>query len=78
MCCLPNSALFTNNHIISFVDRDQTYCDVSAGRRRLVGTYGYLAPEVLKGHPYTRASDLWSVGVILYILMTVRRIIRRL
>ncbi|CDJ41912.1 protein kinase, putative [Eimeria tenella] len=38
--------------------------------RRLVGTYGYLAPEVLKSGCYTPASDLWSVGVILYILMT--------
>ncbi|XP_053993135.1 mitogen-activated protein kinase 1-like isoform X2 [Hylaeus volcanicus] len=50
---------------------DQAYRDVSGGRRRLVGTYGYLAPEILSGHAYTRASDLWSVGVILYILMTV-------
>ena len=41
-------------------------------QRRLVGTYGYLAPEVLTSGRYTRASDLWSVGVILYILMTVR------
>ena len=40
-------------------------------RRRLVGTYGYLAPEVLKAGRYTCASDIWSVGVILYILMTV-------
>lgn len=46
------------------------YQDVRGGRRRLVGTYGYLAPEVLRGHEYTRESDLWSVGVIFYILMT--------
>ncbi|KAL8441610.1 hypothetical protein Emag_007011 [Eimeria magna] len=39
-------------------------------RRRLVGTYGYLAPEVLRSGNYSRASDMWSVGVILYILMT--------
>ena len=40
------------------------------GRRRLVGTYNYMAPELLKGYDYSPASDLWSVGVILYILMT--------
>lgn len=48
----------------------EDYREVSNGRRRLVGTYGYLAPEVLRGHEYTVQSDLWSVGVIFYILMT--------
>eukprot|EP00922_Rhytidocystis_sp_ex-Travisia-forbesii_P002404 GHVS01003522.1.p1 GENE.GHVS01003522.1~~GHVS01003522.1.p1 ORF type:complete len:708 (-),score=87.09 GHVS01003522.1:320-2275(-) len=44
--------------------------EVRGGRRRLVGTYGYLAPEVLKHGHYSVVSDLWSIGVILYILMT--------
>lgn len=39
-------------------------------RKRLVGTFGYLAPEVLNGGEYSEASDLWSIGIILYILMT--------
>ncbi|PHJ17516.1 protein kinase [Cystoisospora suis] len=46
------------------------YGEVTGGQRRLVGTYGYLAPEVLRGGDYSVQSDLWSVGVILYILMT--------
>merc|ERR1711959_42833 len=36
---------------------------------KIVGTPGYIAPESFTGE-YTPASDLWSVGVILYILLT--------
>ena len=30
------------------------------------GTLAYMAPEVLQGEPATVASDIWSIGVLLY------------
>jgi len=35
-----------------------------------VGTRGYQAPELLKGEKYTKACDIFSCGVVLFILLT--------
>ena len=33
----------------------------------------YLAPEQVRGMPYSRPSDLWALGVVLYELLTLQR-----
>jgi serine/threonine protein kinase len=35
----------------------------------VVGTPLYLAPEIVSGHPASTAADVWSVGVLLYVML---------
>ena len=43
---------------------------VSGSRSLVAGTPGYLAPELLQGHPPSQASDLFAFGVVLHQVFT--------
>lgn len=34
------------------------------------GSPGYIAPEILENHPYGKSVDMWSVGVLTYVLLS--------
>ena len=37
-----------------------------------MGTRGYVAPEVAEGRPFTTKADVWSLGCLLYAMITVK------
>lgn len=38
--------------------------------REILGTPEYVAPEILNYEPITTATDMWSIGVLTYIMLT--------
>jgi len=34
------------------------------------GTLSYVAPEVLKHKPYNKSVDIWSLGILAYLMIT--------
>jgi serine/threonine protein kinase len=34
------------------------------------GTLSYVAPEILLEKPYTKSVDLWSIGIITYLMLS--------
>ncbi|XP_044139393.1 calcium/calmodulin-dependent protein kinase type IV-like isoform X1 [Bufo gargarizans] len=59
----PNSLLKIADFGLSKIIDDQT------AMKTACGTPGYCAPEILRGSPYGPEVDLWSIGVITYILL---------
>lgn len=46
-----------------------TILDDRSRARTMVGTPYYLSPELCMGKAYSQKSDVWSLGVILYVLL---------
>lgn len=61
-----------------FPDCDVKLCDFEISRlltpgyevREILGTPDYVAPEILHYEPITTRTDMWSMGVLTYVLLT--------
>lgn len=67
----PQNILITNEDSIKLIDFG--FCNSGGESDRytsFVGTPGYTAPEIIKSEDYTSSCDIFSLGVILYSMVT--------
>jgi hypothetical protein len=66
-----NILLDRNGHIrLTDFGFARFYESESSLMRTTCGSPAYVSPEIIRGGGYTAASDLWSAGVLLYIMLT--------
>jgi serine/threonine kinase 33 len=46
-----------------------TWVDNCTMMEHVVGTPMYMAPEILQSLPYSAQCDIWSIGVLMYLLL---------
>ncbi|XP_031501778.1 phosphoenolpyruvate carboxylase kinase 1-like [Nymphaea colorata] len=67
----PDNVLFDDRDRLKLADFGSADCfREGEGLREIVGTPYYVAPEVLRSKEYNEKVDVWSAGVILYVLLS--------
>lgn len=68
----PNKIYITNGNIVKVGDSTDIRSLLCADEKAItyIGFDLYLSPEILIGHPYSFKSDIWSLGVLLFHLMS--------
>ncbi|KAM0944951.1 putative protein kinase CAMK-CDPK family [Dioscorea sansibarensis] len=66
----PENVVFDAEGRVRLVDFGSAgWIGDGGGMRGLVGTPYYVAPEVVRGEEYGEKVDVWSAGVVLYIML---------
>ena len=68
----PENIIISSLNPVKLTIIDLAYCKKlnAVDRKSFCGTYGYASPELLLYKQYYHNSDIWSLGVILYTILT--------
>ena len=68
----PENILLSDRKDLLLADFGWSAANVTAKTRRetLCGTLDYLSPEMIQGHKYDASVDVWSIGCVIYEMLT--------
>lgn len=66
----PENILYTSKGTLKLIDFGISVKSEAAANEKLAGTAQYIAPEVYVDEIYSTACDIWSLGVIMYVLLS--------
>ena len=67
----PENICLEENQVIKIIDFG-TARKFTKGKklRQVIGTPFYMAPEIFNEKKYNEKADIWSLGIVMYILLT--------
>ncbi|RIA83609.1 kinase-like domain-containing protein, partial [Glomus cerebriforme] len=66
----PGNLVFNHNKNLLITDLGLCKPANQSSQSCNFGVVPYVAPEVLKGQPYTKAADIYSFGMVMYFIAT--------
>ena len=66
----PENIMYSTKGIIKVIDFGLSMKLDSFFNEGIAGTAYYIAPEAVKSGVYTKACDIWSLGAIMYVLLS--------
>ena len=68
----PENIIINNQHIVTIIDWGFAFYPSKTIERKRCGSPNYAAPEILGNAKYGSEIDVWSLGCILYTMLTGR------
>lgn len=66
----PENILVTANDTVKLIDFGLSRSTSQVVTDKVAGTPFYIAPEIIDWKPYGSKADMWSIGVLLYVLLS--------